>query len=360
MLGSQLIRRVRIRLAVAAIGIVALRRGRRVDDRIVVVGDPLIGNVAAFKNYLRTHHPKIEVAQLSLARNSRPSSGKLDARRLRDLLTVARSRAIVTPSGPQGLAPWVAREHRPLFIDVWHGVGFKSRIGSARPAFLDYDAHFVSSEHVAQYYRAHGARAITTGYARMDALHDAAVAADPLILFAPTWGAHTRLDIRSALEVLNEFALSRDLTVAYRPHGYSRALNTDDLQRVFVHGRGAELEGRGADLEVLPILQRARVLVTDWSSIATDYLPLDRPVVYLDGATPEHPGPLGLSDRPGAIVGTREELRSALDQAMEFPGAFASARAETSKRAWGSTLDGRAAERYLQAIVALEDSRAGR
>lgn len=345
--------RLRARLAVRVVALTMHWR-RRIDNRIVLIGDPLQGNLAAFASYLRAEHPSIEVMQLSFPPRGRPGRKGIDGSRLGPLFKASRARAIVSSAGPRSLAPWVSLSRRPLFVDVWHGVGFKARVMNAGRPFLCYDAHFVSSPYVAEYYRAAGAKPLVTGYARMDSITTAPLVPGSFLLVAPTWAASTHLEVRTVLETINAHAIEFDYEVTYRPHPYSPPVEIADLERV-------SLRASASGLDTIETLRATRALVTDWSSIASDYLPLGRPIIYLEGDMPAAPGPLDSTDRPGPMVTTLHQLRSALDAAISSPEAtvapYESRRRATLERAWGATLDERAAQRYYDAILHLEAAR---
>jgi CDP-glycerol glycerophosphotransferase (TagB/SpsB family) len=106
------------------------------------------------------------------------------------------------------------------------------------------------------------------------------------------------------------------------------------------------------------LLGAVDALITDWSSIATDFLPLARPIVFLDRPAPaEDLSPLSEQDRPGAIVSNIDQLGRALLEAVSAPETYIKRygvqRDFTLERAWGVTLDGRSSERYLSAIESL-------
>ena len=342
-----------------------LRPSRTVEDRIVFLGGAMTGNLSAYAAHLARNSPTTELAYLT----SHPTPGPLPTPgrllrpwRWRDLKVVARSRAVISAQGPRSLRPWLESEHRPLFVDVWHGVGFKSRVVTAHPAFRDYDAHFVSSPHVAEFYRAAGAHPQVTGYARMDALGeppDPTVRAridalfphtsGPLVLYAPTWGLGGPAP-RDVVAVLAR-SLGESARIAFRPHARLHVESDVD--------RGVGVIDQRAVPHAADLLPFVDVLVTDWSSIATDYLPLQRPVVYLDVPPPVvDAGPLTRDDRPGPIVADLDELVAAVREAIHDPDAatapFATARSATVERAWGDTLDGRSRDRYDAALAALE------
>lgn len=356
----------RIRTAIVSriAGRLFLRRPRQIDDRIVFLGDGFTGNIAAYALHLATTAPQTEIAYLT--RGPAPRALPVPARVLRpwrwsDLRVVARARAVISAQGPGSLRTWLRAPHRPIFIDVWHGVGFKSRVTSAHPDFRAYDAHFVSSPHVAEFYRTAGARPIVTGYARMDSLGTAGnpavgsrldqllgATSGPLVLYAPTWasGGPTPHEIVRTLAQ----ALDGAARVAWRPHLRSADAPDPRVGHVIDHATIAHTS------DLLPSVD---VLITDWSSIATDYLPLGRPVIYLDVPPPAaHLGPLTAEDRPGPIVTTIDSLVEAVRVALADPEAaiapFAAARSATVERAWGSTLDGHSSDRYDSALADLE------
>lgn len=371
-------------LAARVAAALELRRGRRVvPGRIVLFAHSIAGNLEAFARHLEREHPEAEVLLLTdrpaeAAKAARAGRKLLRVQSIRDLRRVARAEAIVSALGPIFLAPWLDRAHRPVMVDVWHGVGFKGRV-AGDPALLRLDEHFVSSPFVRDYYLAQGARARVTGYARTDVLLESATrpelrervlarfgaaADDPrrVVLFAPTWTEagddRERIDSLAALTALAARAERDGFLVGYRGHA-----NTEGGMPV----RSPALAELGAD--VFPITEEllgaVDVLVTDWSSIAIDFLPLGRPVVYLAAPAPGAAlGPLTPDDRPGPVVGDAASLADAAADAVRDPQAvlapFAEARAATIGRAWGDTLDGRSAERYWLALRELvEGGRTG-
>ena len=102
------------------------------------------------------------------------------------------------------------------------------------------------------------------------------------------------------------------------------------------------------------LLAVSDVLVTDWSSIATDYLVLGRPILFLDVPPPFAPTHLTADDRVGYRVsdwvGFEEALTVASRRPEEYAEVFADDRQRVLDKAFGSTLDGHSANRYLEAL----------
>ena len=362
---------------------------RPARGRITLLGHSLAGNLEAFARHVEASHPELELLVLidepDEYRRLRATSSRtvLSAQRLDHLARVARSESVVSAMGPVFLRYWLSARNRPLFVDVWHGVGFKSRLaGDAN--LLAYDAHFVSSPFTRAYYEKAGATAIVTGYARTDvtlASAKDATARDralrefgrphgddtPIVLFAPTWkeaGAAPAaaglydVPLLTALTGLDALAAREGFLVAYRGHTHSDAATFDALGSV-----------RSLGSDVFPITEEllgaVDVVVTDWSSIATDFLPLGRPVVYLDTTPPAATlAPLDASDRPGAHVHDLDALLAAVGAAVSDPGKalapFAQQRTATSTKAWGDTLDGGSSERYVTALGSLTKTKVAR
>jgi CDP-glycerol glycerophosphotransferase (TagB/SpsB family) len=101
----------------------------------------------------------------------------------------------------------------------------------------------------------------------------------PVLLYAPT-GAKM-----NSLEIMGEDAIDRiircgqfDLIV--KPHDHPKNKTIDWF------GRLSRFEGAHcrvtSELDVIPLLRLADLLITDASSVASEYALLDRPIVFLD------------------------------------------------------------------------------
>ena len=289
---------------------------------------------------------------------------------------LARVVCIITDHGPQ-LMSFLQIVSNIKFIDVWHGIPFK---GWARDEFTSlrrYNEIWAPSELVrAIYVQRFGfepSRVRTTGYGRTDRLirrsddmgaikrslrieEDQAV-----VLFAPTWGHGTDrqvipfdMEIDDFFGALRSVLQPRSAVCLIRTH-----LNTD----FEVHDPGAAMlfvpHERFPDTEALLLI--SDVLLCDWSSIAFDYLLLDRPTVFLDVPAPFSMGfTLDPTYRYGALAHDIEGLERLLADYLDSPESYHAEHgpnARSIKRTvYGDMADGKAAKRYVEALRAILSS----
>ena len=106
------------------------------------------------------------------------------------------------------------------------------------------------------------------------------------------------------------------------------------------------------------LLLHTDILICDWSSIAFDYLALDRPTIFLDVEPPFKNGfSLGKEYRFGEIAYDLSSMILYLEKALQDSAAYGTRqgvvhRAITSK-IYGDTTDGKAASRQLDRLAIL-------
>lgn len=286
-------------------------------------------------------------------------------------LLLARAASVISDHGLHVMWP-LLRLTDILFFDAWHGIPFK---GFDSDDFLiqrRYEEVWVASPLLAELYvRRFGfdpTRVTVTGYARTDRLirpdeepseireRIGAPAAGPLILFAPTWVQDDRG--RSVypfgcpesvfLQALCEVAACYQGSVLMRAHLNSGAIGTGIPNVISVP------QSRFPDTEA--VLQIADVLICDWSSIAFDYLVLERPTLFLDVPAPFKKGfSLGPEYRFGPVVRSLDELTAQLDQILSVPESFLAENASRLRAAkaevYGEYADGYSARRCVERLA---------
>ncbi|MCZ6755169.1 MAG: CDP-glycerol glycerophosphotransferase family protein [Gemmatimonadetes bacterium] len=309
------------------------------------------------------------------ARPNHPEA--LSSVRIDHMIWMARADVVMTDHLP-GI--WALLEIlRPgiAFVDVWHGIGFKPFGPELGSKTARYRALFVASEWDArESYVADGGaspdQTVVTGYARTDPLvspadhtaitqrYDLPEGRDGVLLVAPTWnhGDQDReilifgLDPDDFLRRLDRWAAATNWTVLFRSHLNSKFATADTFTNVGF----LPLADYPLTYELLLV---SDVVVTDWSSIAFDYLVLGRPIVFMDIPPPFPATRFTEAERVGYLAGDWDGLAAALDTATRDPDDFAAAFGEQRRvvleKAFGDTLDGRSAARYLEALDRIVD-----
>ena len=292
----------------------------------------------------------------------------------RAAFALARAATLVSDHGLHSLQVLVGRA-RMRFVDVWHGIPFKGFDADDFRLQHRYDETWVASPRLAQLYTERfgfdAARVHPIGYARTDELVHPMVDRTALlrdfgltrftdrrfVLFAPTWKQDLQarevfpfgLDEAEFVERMAATCTARGAVLLVRKHlnpGARETRATDDVAYLPY--------AQFPDTERL--LQLADVLVCDWSSIAFDYLLLDRPTIFLDVEPPFRKGfSLGPEYRFGAIVDDLAALQSQLSSFLDDPAAYAArfgARARAVREAiYGDLADGRAARRGVDRLL---------
>jgi CDP-glycerol glycerophosphotransferase len=309
---------------------------------------------------------------------------------------------LLTMTGP-GLF-LLLRKWRPSvqFVDVWHGLPLKALAPAGFRVMDFYRAFLVSSPYFkriyTEWYGFPAKKVFVTGYARMDVFQRAAETRRrvrrelgltddaAVVLYAPTWrpageGGEIPFGLSAAefLAALNALAEELNAWVIFRLHINSRLgrvaarrrkTGSDPLMSFrwgLIPSSGPRRGCPGAYATSYPrilnvpqsaypeandLLAATDLLITDWSSIACDFYALSRPVVFVDTPAPadyaseyrpvERVGPL-VRDLPALLAATEENLHT-------DPAQIAALQGQVRDLCYGSTLDGRSAERYDQVI----------
>ncbi len=252
---------------------------------------------------------------------------------------------------------------RSLLVQLLHGKGMKAS-GYAKPQLRQHDLIFGPSEEALAMLPASftkGSQMHVTGYPRDDLFFsplpgsdisvdvktaEALRSAKRALLYAPTYrrGA-PEFSIEQVLDLsaLEPFLKQHDATLFISLHPKYRAQlrSSSGKQIIFV-----------PESDLYPLLEEVDILVTDYSSSFTDFLLLDRPIVFYAPDREAYAASEGLSvdydTLPGAKAYTPEALIPTLTGVLE-KDTWKEARAEARKRYHAFT-DGKASERILRII----------
>lgn len=179
-------------------------------------------------------------------------------------------------------------------VQIFHGVSFKNL--AIRDKALRFDYLCLPGRYHAEIYRRTGlvrenaARCLITGFPKTDALVSGPDPRDELLrrlgldpsretlLFAPTGDKDNALETMGA-ELVRAVIADGRWNLMVKPHDHPK-------RHVDWFSELSSLEGERMrlvrDLDVIPYLRAADVLLTDASSVAVEYTLLDRPIVFLD------------------------------------------------------------------------------
>lgn len=346
---------------------------------VVLYGHQLSGNLKAlYHEWERNHRDKFDCYVLCLDPSYALQLRQLDipvlqCNRLRDMILVGRSSAIITDHGLHAMSAFV-RFTSILFIDVWHGIPFKGFTPDDFRLQHRYDEVWVSSPLLKEIYeRKFGFKpdiVKALGYSRTDKLF-LKKSPDPqlrenlhipvgnkIVLYAPTWqqddlGRESIPFSESQdtfIQLLGEVCSKQSATLVIRSH-LNASISFSPIENV----RYCSMK-EYPDSEAL--LQSTEVLICDWSSIAFDFLVLARPTIFLDVAAPfKHGFSLDPEYRFGSLANDLQSLGALLSSALQNPQAFMRDQQfsyrDISAAVYGNNLDGRVAERQLERLLTL-------
>ena len=312
---------------------------------VVLYGHKLNGNLLALHDHLIAH-PSLGLKPVFLSMDT----GYCKTLQVQGVMAceassaacaglLARADVLISSHGLHSLQclRWFYQRLGMRFIDVWHGIPFKGFDADDFKVQRKYSEAWMASPLLAQLYvnrfGFEPERLAVTGYARTDRLvtqngkSAAALRRDvgapehgPLVLFAPTWVQDDKgrsiypfgCSEAEFLQAISGVAARHGGTVLMRAH----------LNSGVVGGGGANVLSVPQSLfpDTEAVLLAADVLVCDWSSIAFDYLVLERPTIFLDVPAPFAKGfSLGPEYRFGPVVPSLAELVLQLDRVLGSP-----------------------------------------
>ncbi|GAB3371836.1 CDP-glycerol glycerophosphotransferase family protein [Spongiibacter taiwanensis] len=327
-------------LTVNAVLAVILRKFVASNNRVILYGHKLNGNLGAiYRESLK--HKALRLTYLTM---DYPYYRKLKQQKVdvvwagspRALLLLTTAKVLISDHGLHSLV--LLLDYSKLkFIDVWHGIPFKGFDKDDFKVQHRYDEVWVASEFMADLYekkfgfKKDKLKAI--GYARTDVLvkpgkidraalmreYDIPASDRTVILYAPTWQQDDAgrslypfgMEEAEFLDEMSRMAEKLNFIFVVRMH-----LNASKGYRAQFENVYAVPADDYPDTERLLLL--SDILIYDWSSIAFDFLLLDRSAICFDVPPPFKKGlSLDKSYRNGEVVANLEEFRSVIASMME-------------------------------------------
>lgn len=272
-------------------------------------------------------------------------------------------------------APYFVRREGQIYLNTWHGTPLKTLGQSMRQGILEYEnlaRNFVQATHVSspneltdwalfedhRISRYASAARRVTGSPRLDRLINSGddlrseirtalkVSEDEnLVLYAPTWrGGVSDHDfdidrLRSDLEAMASVPGAR---VFFRAHRLTEKLVAGELLPVDVVP---------ADIDTNDLLAGVDVLITDYSSIAFDFLPTKRPIIFYVPDLEEYRDSRGLYLLPEDVSGTVCRDRTTLIRAVELADPGSANDLSAAIERFAPKEDGRASQRVLDFML---------
>jgi len=180
-------------------------------------------------------------------------------------------------------------------VQVFHGLSFRNM--AVRRDVLIYDNLFVAGPYMkralveAKLFRAEDPRLVPTGFVKVDRLVDGSLDRSeilarmgmngqrPVILYAPTGQKGASLETTGP-EVIRRLSGSGRYDILVKLHDHPR--DRSEPGRLEIEGLQDEHTRLVSDFDVVPYLYAADLLITDASSVSSEYSLMDRPMVFLD------------------------------------------------------------------------------
>jgi len=264
---------------------------------------------------------------------------------------------------------------------IYHGVSFKGRM--YEESILDYDKLFLIGEDMRRRYIARNIltpddpRIERIGMPKTDRLVDGSLdrtevlqrlGLDPTrqtVLYAPTWRKESSL-YSMGRQIMSDLPKRLPVNLLIKLHDLvmDPATNPVDWRKElpqFEQGNVRVVR----DVDIVPWMFASDVLISDASSVANEFLLLDRPILFIDvpALFERYKDTIDLGGwgrRTGEVVTTYEELIQALRQALQSPQEKSEIRREAAADIFYNP--GRATRAAMAAIyrvLNLEDNTSG-
>lgn len=256
-------------------------------------------------------------------------------------------------------------------VQLFHGLSFRNR--AIRAENLGCDAYFLVGPYMqrkfiaANLFAPGDPRALSIGFPKTDRLLNGELMREellhrfgleqqlPILLYAPTGERHNSLETMGE-KIIYCLARERRYNLLVKLHDHPKDRSVDWMARI------SALEDRTTrlvrDPDVTPALYLADLLITDASSVSSEYALLDRPMIFLD--VPELLARARLATnsmldmetwgrRIGPVVSSPEDLAREVEASLGAPERFGALRRAMAKDLFFNP--GRATDAALEWIL---------
>jgi CDP-glycerol glycerophosphotransferase (TagB/SpsB family) len=188
----------------------------------------------------------------------------------------------------------IAGDRAKKRVQIFHGISFRNR--AVRPENMGCDYYFLVGPYMQRAFESAGLmkagdpRAVQIGFPKTDRLLNGTLNREellasfgfdgsrPVVVYAPTGQKRNSLEIMGK-EVLKKLTKADEFDIILKTHDHPK-------KKVDWAGKLARFEGDhfklAGELDVIPLLFLADLLITDASSVSSEYSLVDRPMVFLD------------------------------------------------------------------------------
>lgn len=277
-----------------------------------------------------------------------------------------------------------------LWFHTHHSIPFKAVLGkSLLEAMSQYDIHFLTADMIRDHFRdmvmVNGKTLKVVGQPLVDPLIRGDFDREKIlcglglnpekktVLYAPTWSHDFEDSYKKSLfpkwmqsqeellEKICQFMEQMNLNFIIRLHRLADMWWSDKFDKLIKKSTNVIKMSSTSHPDSVPYLFASDVLITDYSSIANDFIVLNRPIIYLvpDYELFDDGFIVPPSYRAGDIVKDKDEFFAAIINSLENPDKFSAKRKEIAAKLH-TKLDGMAAERSAQVILDQLKSRQSR
>jgi len=228
-------------------------------------------------------------------------------------------------------------------VQIFHGVSFRNK--AVRSANLSADHYFIAGPYMRRRFADAGLmppgdpRGLEIGFMKTDRLVDGTLdrasllaqhgldGSRPVVVYAPTGQRGNSLETMG-IDAIARIARTNAFDLIVKTHDHPK--QPDAACYRALPGLAGDRVRISRELDVIPLLYLADVLITDASSVSSEYALLDRPMLFLDvpellaRAAGAGESQLDLDTwgrRAGAVVKTAQGVVPALEAALSNPQA---------------------------------------